>query len=217
MPLPVITDHFYVQAIFNRTNEDQVVNTFCFRNHRDVVGEGATDQALLESMRDLLDGFYGDAAETGTIGFYMTSRLFGLRYVIYDLGQPDAGSGEIDSATWNQGEGSLTNDLPPDCCVVITWRTANRGRSYRGRTYLGPLRSNAMDTDGRIDTDVANQIALRAPDLIGDPLTRDWELCVLSRELGAATPVNRGDVDLEFDTQRSRGHRTAPRVSFGPP
>lgn len=217
MPLPVITDHFYVQAIFSRSNEDDVVNTFCFQNHRDVVGESAVDIQLLESMRDLLDGFYGNAKEVGTLGEYYASDCFGLRYVVYDLGQPNAGAGEVASATWQAEGDDSTNDMPPDAAVCITWRTPLRGRSFRGRTYLGPLRSNAQDGDGRVSTDFANQIALRAPDLIGDSLTRDWELCVLSRELGVATGVNRGDIDREFDTQRRRGFRNAPRTTFVAP
>lgn len=217
MPLPEIPDHFYVQAIFSRSNGDDVVNTFCFRNHRDVVGESHTDPALLESLRDVLDSFYGTTGTTAAgVGRYLQMQLFGLRYVVYDLGQPLAGGAEIASATFSNSPGS-TNNLPADVALVITWRTMLRGRSYRGRTYLGPLVEAAMDSSGNPASAFITRISEVAPLLIGADGTRDWQISVLSRTVPTATPVVRADVDHEFDTQRRRGASGAARTLIPAP
>lgn len=40
------------------------------------------------------------------------------------------------------GSGGSSMD-PPQIAAVVTWRTPFAGRSYRGRTYLGPLHGNS--------------------------------------------------------------------------
>lgn len=218
MPLPTVPDHMYVQAIFSRDDGDECVNTFCFRNHRDIPGESFQDAALRESMRDLLDSFYGTgASEATTVGGNLSGAVHSLRYVIYDLGQPLGGAVEIDSATFRTAPGSATGRAPADVAIAITWRTGLRGRSYRGRTYLGPLGSSTIDSGGRLNAAQRDRIVGAAPKLIGDPATRDWQICVLSRVQSVATPVTSADIDHEFDTQRRRGHPGAPRTLIPAP
>lgn len=40
---------------------------------------------------------------------------------------------------------SSGNNAPPEATPIITWRTGNIGRSYRGRTYWGPIRTADID------------------------------------------------------------------------
>lgn len=217
MALPQITDHFYVQAVFERSTEDQVVNTFCFRNHRDIPGESFDSPALVESMRDLLDSFYGNGQPApDNVGGILSPTMHSLRYLMYDLGQPNAGGVEIASGTFRTSA-TGGDQSPPDVALVITWRTALRGQSYRGRTYLGPFNLSVMAANGGPRAADVDAIAAAAPKLIGAAATRDWQICVLSRLLGVATPVTSADVDLEFDTQRRRGKRGAGRVLIAAP
>lgn len=217
MALPQIADHFYVQAVFDRSTEDQVVNTFCFRNHRDIPGEAHDDPALIESMRDMLDSFYGTgASQADTIGGNLSPVMHSLRYLIYDLGQPNAGGVEVASDTFRTSA-TAGDQAPPDIALVVTWRTALRGRSYRGRTYIGPFTKSVLGNDGGPNAAQLDRVVQAVPKLIGDSVTRDWQICVLSRELGVATPVTSADVDLEFDTQRRRGKRAPGRVLISAP
>jgi len=209
MPLPVVPDHRYVAATFQRAGADPVVNTFCFRDERS--GPVLEDSADL--IRDLLDSFYGSrSTQTSTIGDLLAPTLFDLRYVIYDLGQPNSGGLERASATWPTSAGSATSMLPPDCAITCSWSTALRGRSFRGRTYLGPLSQTTLSTDGTINASARTRVANAAALLIGDPLTRTHSLHILSRTKGITTPVTGGYVDNEYDTQRRRGYTAVTRT-----
>lgn len=213
MPLPVITDHFFVQATFQRADGDAVVNTFCFRNEN----TGIDVDAVADNLRSLLDSFYGNrGVGLNTVGEYMSPTLYGLNYVIYDLGSPDAGGLERSSVTWPDTPGTVANLMPPDCAVTISWQTARRGRSYRGRTYLGPLVTGLLDDSGTVNAAARDEIASAAYRLIGNQVTRDATICVMSRTLGVATPVLGGYVDSEFDTQRRRGYQGTTRSLIEP-
>lgn len=62
---------------------------------------------------------------------------------------------------------------PPNDAFVVTWRTGAIGKSFRGRTYLGPWSGVAYNTDGTmasalqtaLTTAIATLIAFQA----GDP------------------------------------------------
>jgi hypothetical protein len=43
---------------------------------------------------------------------------------------------------------SLERGTPPQVSALLSWRTGNAGRSYRGRTYWGPVRDSEVDSDG---------------------------------------------------------------------
>lgn len=42
-----------------------------------------------------------------------------------------------------------TSYMPPQCCLVVSWRTMTATRSGRGRTYIGPLTQSMLDITGR--------------------------------------------------------------------
>lgn len=212
MPLPVVTDHYLVSAQFLRVGGDPVMNTFCFRND----DEGAGRAAVADHLRDLLDTFYGDGmAGSDTAGAVLANTLHSLTYVIYDLGDPDAGALERSSLTYRTEGSTASAQAPPDLAMVISWRTDQRGQSFRGRTFIGPLEGSVVGDDGRPITVALEALAGAAPLLIGNPLTRVATLCVLSRTRGIATPVTGGYVDNAFDTQRRRDGGPTARVSFG--
>lgn len=45
---------------------------------------------------------------------------------------------------------SLGKGCPPQVSGLISWRTGVIGRSFRGRTFWGPVRNDDMETDGFI-------------------------------------------------------------------
>lgn len=104
--------------------------------------------------------------------------------------------------------------LPPQCSAVLSWRTALKGRAYRGRTYLPPstedAQSNGNWTSGAL-TDF-NATITHLLEVFGPSGTNgDWRLAVISRVLNGvtrvtpvATQVTSGSVDSRVRTQRRR-------------
>lgn len=210
MPLPVVPDHYMVQCIFQRLDGDPVANVFTFRNDTPT----GSPEAAASALRDLMDTFYGDGAVTaGGVGGYLSDRMFALRYVIYDLGDPAAGAMELPSLTYRTTGSTTGTCLPPDVALVISWRTGRRGPRYRGRTFLGPLRT-IQNNSGQVNPPTRDQIIVHARKLIGAPATRAFHIVVLSRKYGTVEDVTGGDIDQEFDTQRRRGTVASARTTF---
>jgi len=95
---------------------------------------------------------------------------------------------------------------PPQVAVVISWKTALAGRSFRGRTYIGPVCSELSTSEGVIleagrsglDNEAeALLLALRG-------LTVSMPLVVWSRKLNSFEHVTAHSVGPYFDTQRRR-------------
>lgn len=63
--------------------------------------------------------------------------------------QLDPGATNVRStAGWAVGGSGGAASLPPVCCLVAGWRTTVPGRSGRGRTFLGPLSVNTLESNG---------------------------------------------------------------------
>lgn len=108
--------------------------------------------------------------------------------------------------------GSQESDvLAANAASVISFRTSGRGRSARGRIYVGPLTEAASD-DGLHLNSTYRTILIAAADAIpaiGD--SGGWEHVVVSfqlngvaREEGYAQPVTTYLVDTALDSQRRR-------------
>jgi hypothetical protein len=68
------------------------------------------------------------------------------------------------SSTAVPGSSGATSD-PPQIAMVVTWRTAFAGRSFRGRTYLGPLHS-ASTAGGSFGSSMHDPVQTAATALI---------------------------------------------------
>lgn len=122
----------------------------------------------------------------------------------------------IDAVDINGGQ-NTDGGLPVDCSVVISWRTALAGRSYRGRTYLPPWNENTNSDVGFVMprpstaaiTDVIDGIEWALEELV----TVGAPLVVYSRKLGSAQTVTGGYIDDAWDTQRGRS-KSQPTSRF---
>jgi len=87
--------------------------------------------------------------------------------------------------------------------------------SQRGRVYIGPLRQSNIGTDGRPTAGAittlrdAGQALLDASDA-----NTEYTWAVWSPTLQDITPIVRGHLDNEYDTQRRRGRRATSRSTF---
>lgn len=77
-----------------------------------------------------------------------------------------AGQGIVDVATqeeisrtgWSETNSVADGAAPPVLAVVVGWRTTLAARRGRGRTFLGPLRSGVIQSDGTIGTTALNAL-----------------------------------------------------------
>ena len=118
--------------------------------------------------------------------------------VTYSTGLPSAGTVGI-------------APIPNNCALVITKRTALRGRSYRGRIYHGGLTTSQV-TGNAVVTGAINSIQLAWTQFMALSITDDEPLlCVVSRVnegqrrvTGVATLVTNLTTDGLLDSQRRR-------------
>lgn len=105
---------------------------------------------------------------------------------------------------------SATEALPNNVTAAITFYTALRGRSYRGRNYVVGLGENAVSGNtvqpGTVEFYVANYMAL--PEYV---ISNDAYHVVVSRQennvprvTGVATPVTGYAMENVIDSQRRR-------------
>lgn len=106
--------------------------------------------------------------------------------------------------------GTLEEVLPGGVAMCWTWRTALRGRSFRGRSYISMLPFSGLQA-GRFTTTYAAFMQSAAEALITDIDAQGWELVVVSRQAngvpriaGVTTPVTTVSIDLDPDSQRRR-------------
>lgn len=107
--------------------------------------------------------------------------------------------------------GSLTDaPLPAQDAPILSLRTGNIGRSYRGRMYLPPVAESEVNqnlTLARAD-DYAEQAAglFKA---INSSIAYDATVVVWSPTLATSTPVTEVKADIYIRTQRRRTSRPA--------
>lgn len=106
--------------------------------------------------------------------------------------------------------GTSAFDSFPGVAALVKLTTATRGRSFRGRIFLGPIANvDVQDAAGTLSTGYQGIVttflgALRTA-LQGLSLATD--LCVASRVLGISTPVTNSVCETLTAYQRRRGLR----------
>lgn len=112
--------------------------------------------------------------------------------------------------TSNQGTNS-GGEAAANAAAVISWRTAQIGRSYRGRTYLGALSEGEIDSAQTIASATVTAMASAAQGLIDALTAAGMFLAVLSRVAGGVQRVTGLLVEIigyvtdnKVDSQRRR-------------
>jgi hypothetical protein len=188
-------------AIRGRLHGEQVVNTLYFQN---LSGSG-TSGDLASLGADILSWFVADMIPLLTSGY-------GLREVYaVDMSSETAPTATVTPAVQTSG-GNLSPSLPNNVALCVSFRTAGRGRSSRGRNYISGL--TEADVDNNVYTLATGNAVQAAYEKLLDAATfsLDWTWCVYSRyENGlprpeAFTPPIEAVVltDLVVDSQRRR-------------
>lgn len=195
-PSPGVT-----RAVLNATlNNIPVANVLHFTQPG---GGTAPDPALLASR---LGAWWGSTMKPLVVSNYTLNNI-----TCTDLSPSGPPSTVFTTSLPNSG--TLSGDaLPGNCALVMSLRTALRGRSFRGRIYhcgIGESQTllNSVQTPAR-DSILGAWDDLVLFTQIGQP---DYQLVVLSyyangdlRSEGLATPVVSMSANTRIDTQRRR-------------
>lgn len=139
-------------------------------------------------------GFIAGAYETH-IAPFLSDQWSLDKVVSQDYTSFNAASAEYSPGTAIVGTGS-GDPLPPQVALVVSWRTDNRGRSYRGRTYLTGLTEFYAD-NGRMGQTVLTAVDNWAQGLMTLIQLADGDLGVVSfmangapRQAGVFTAIS---------------------------
>lgn len=105
--------------------------------------------------------------------------------------------------------GGAGDELPRQCCVLTTFYTNLRGKSFRGRQYMPGIiegQQNNGQITGALQTDWSGFWAAIQSSLQADTVPLD--LAVISRKRSESNPVTSIIVHTKVRTQRRRGNRS---------
>jgi hypothetical protein len=152
-----------------------------------------------QPVLDAFNGFYGALA-----GGDVLALGWGLSNIQVRRGGGGGGDIVTDHTSNVVENSSNAQPLPPQDAIVLTWRTVLSGRSFRGRTYIGPLGKYALGADGRIVPATQATIVSAANQLRIALNTAGNQLGVFSRTRLQFTDIVSGSVGPVMDTQRRR-------------
>lgn len=145
-------------------------------------------QAVVDNIRDWYDGCKA---------LFHTSSTITVGAQVLDISDVDNPLYVGTTPRTVVGTGSGTQ-LPAQLALVVSWRTATATRSARGRTYLGPIASSALNAyvlTPTLQTAIQNA---------SNTLIATNRLDVYSRKLDVVYQVTSAVVNTKIDTMRTR-------------
>ncbi len=135
------------------------VNTWHCRDNS-VIGN-----ADLQPLVDGLHTFYDSITNGGTTG----SSGFQRNMTISLAEAVNVETSEVTAVDWDTiTVPNVGASAPPVLAQIITWRSSVAARRGRGRTFLGPLSSAALEANGTPSEDVRSTILAAGNALISD-------------------------------------------------
>lgn len=179
-----------------------------------------------EAVFDAFEAVYIDDAAGGGMNWLnpcpgeVATGIFGVQFSLITLQAVESPAIPLQRVVSGAGGQNTAGGLPLDTSIIVSWRTAFAGRSFRGRTYLPPFHENqcedTLGTFPHLAPGTQTGLAVNAEALLTQLTAADAGLCVYSRTNGNANTIVGGYIDNNFDTQRRRGITVAPtRVVFG--
>lgn len=154
--------------------------------------------AQVQTLLDLIEDFYTGVASNMTTGVDID----------FDGEIQGLGLEQGNTATYNafHVDGAIAgNPLPTSQQIVVAWKTQSGGRRGRGRTFVGPLAVNTLQTDGRPFQSAVDDIQAAADALVsGSVAVGNGAVGVFSRLDNVVRDVTSAEVDREYAVLRSR-------------
>jgi hypothetical protein len=185
-------------SLVGNLNGEQCVNTLHFGK------DGIWSPVELEGLATNILAWYEDNV----------LPLIGNEFVLERADAVDLTSvtGSTASVLVTGGAGAVTTGaVPNNVAVAVTFRTAARGRSFRGRNYVPATPRAALASGTRISTTYQGNLAAAYTALLSAPIGSGVLWGVLTRRAGGApraegfiTEVTSCTVDVNLDSQRRR-------------
>lgn len=189
-----------VEVVFNATqNGVPIVNVYHVKT------PGAVNDTVLLEISEVFFDWWQASVQAAQHNSYVLNTI-----VAKDLTVANGHEVTTILTTDNTG-GAGDEAAAANAALVMSWRTANTGRSFRGRTYVGGLPNAVLSDAQHMGTGEAAAWATRAADLIDALETAGYVLAVLSRVAagvqrvaGLLTQIISVVVDTKLDSQRRR-------------
>lgn len=207
--------------------DDVFVNDFAFR----LRAGGTPSAAQLDDLFTAVDIFYNTTTSTAlSVSDFIGEAVD--RAVTHELQafSISAGGSPIATDAWlgPAAPPTLNSNMPVEVCGVLSFHAdltgvleetgATRPRARRrGRIYLGPLTSDAVDitADNPLLLPTFLTTMRAAANLMGDSADTDgWDWSVWSRADDELYVITGGWTDNAPDIQRRRGAESTARVTF---
>lgn len=197
--MPYTGEHIRSTLLFNLVG-GEVASTSVAWIQTD--GDTIADRAVATSaIADQCDAFW--SAIKGS--FAITLNYVGSHQAVIDV------NGHVDETfTYDrapQNGFSDNNNLPSECAIVVSLKTAVNNRRGRGRMYLPCPAVNALQNSGRLTAGTTTSIADGAEDFLLVTLTaggHDFVPVVASKADFALRPITQLKVGDVVDAQRRR-------------
>lgn len=195
-----MTSVYRVECVIQPALGDAGANIFHVTN-------GSATDADVPAMLTAIKAFY-----TAIASFYLNTTLITIGSSVRDI---SVTPNRIVAATPLTQAGTTAGEaLPANVALVTTWRTAFAGRSFRGRTYLGPSQET-MNNGGIPNAATVSTIQTAASNLItGIQATPTLRLGIFSLRrtqppfsltpFAATEPVTSAVARSKWNTQRRR-------------
>jgi hypothetical protein len=140
----------------------------------------ATPTTLDQSLADTVAGVFHDAWEDSGLLTILHTQWSIDEYVVTDLSTATAP--QFTSVPGQQVGANGAQPLPGQVQAMIDWRTGERGRSFRGRTFFAGFTEG--DSDGTPSSTAIAGLNTWASGLIGDLSADSIPLVILSKFSG---------------------------------
>jgi len=119
--------------------------------------------------------------------------------------------GTFFQASHSAAGGDPTDSAPANVALVLSWRTNQAGRSFRGRSYIPGIPAHTVVSPQKVDPSEASGLQTAGNDLLTLLNGHTIDLVVVSYFSGGAprvtpiaTPIVRCICNEQIDTQRKR-------------
>jgi hypothetical protein len=196
MPLPVIANVIRASVEGHTSSGHKWANVIHFR--KDSALSFAAAIAILDPI---LDSRYATNVTSGNAPVQSMKSTAGMDQIRYT---PLDGSSATSVITHVHAGAQVDDALPASTCLVVTVRTAIRGRRARGRIYIGPWTEGANAAGGTPASTTVSGLAVQFESLRTSLTGSGVTLGVASYLAGQFNDAVACTVDPRWDTQRRR-------------
>jgi len=198
MPLPVIANTIRCAVRGHSTSGQPWANVLHFKKT-----SGVIDAAAITALDTEVQKLYGGASYGGG-GVNMLNNTPASTVVLDVTYTPlDGVSASTTKPSTATGSGA-TDLLPGETTPIITLKTANRGRRYRGRVYLPAMHEASNDSTGGLAGAVQTAYNAQLSGFITALGAVNWAWAVASYKFALSTSVSSAFMRSYFGSQRRR-------------